>query len=111
MLVQAGTGFNIINDMLSITNATPTQISVRARVSLVAVSHRNYIIKTALLILQKAFQSSVRTTSSTPASLPNSPQAGVAAVDAANGDELSRKRELVTALAMQTGMNLMWAEK
>lgn len=25
--------------------------------------------------------------------------------------ELNRKREMVTALAMQTGMNLMWAEK
>ncbi|XKL64931.1 hypothetical protein PGB90_005017 [Kerria lacca] len=86
----ANGGFNIVNDMLTITNATDQQ-------------------------LEMAFQPQPST--SVQVNSPNSvnftqtpPIANVAPMNPQEA-ELNRKREMVTALAMQTGMNLMWAEK
>ncbi|KAK7575604.1 hypothetical protein V9T40_011890 [Parthenolecanium corni] len=84
-LMATGSGYNITNDMLSITHAT------------------EQLLETAFSTRPSAASQNQENSPdvSSVASIPNS----------AEEEELMRKRRLVGSLSSQTGMNLAWSEK
>ncbi|XP_075232408.1 nuclear RNA export factor 1-like isoform X2 [Lycorma delicatula] len=102
VIVPAGSGFCIINDLLSITNASPDQAREAFKVSIAPTPAPAPVV---------APHPQIMVSPDAPVPVPSQNISSPGSISLVPCTNVETQQQMIAALAMHTGMNLAWSEK